>query len=105
MAVVAGGRPAVTRFRVLEYLPWATLVEVWPETGRTHQIRVHFASLGHPLVGDGVYGRPCPTLNRHFLHAFSLGFPHPRTGRWLEFKSDLPPELEAELARRVDPSG
>jgi len=100
MAVVAGGRPAVTRFRVLEYLPGATLVEVWPETGRTHQIRVHFASLGHPLVGDGVYGRPCPTLNRHFLHAFYLGFPHPRTGRWLEFKSHLPPELEAELARR-----
>ncbi len=100
MAVVAGGRPAVTRFRVLEYLAGSSLVEVWPETGRTHQIRVHFASLGHPLVGDAVYGRPCPTLNRHFLHAFYLGFPHPRTGDWLEFKSDLPPELRAELARR-----
>jgi len=100
MAVVSTGRPAVTRYRVREYVGGATLVEVWPETGRTHQIRVHFASLGHPLVGDGVYGRSCPTLNRHFLHAFYLGFPHPRTGRWLEFKSDLPPELQAELARR-----
>lgn len=100
MAVVAGGRPAVTRFRAVEYLKGSTLVEVWPETGRTHQIRVHFASLGHPLVGDALYGRPCPTLNRHFLHAFYLGFPHPRTGDWLEFKSELPPELRAELARR-----
>ncbi len=100
MAVVTTGRPAVTRFRVLEYLAGATLVEVWPETGRTHQIRVHFASLGHPLVGDAVYGRPCPTLSRHFLHAFYLGFPHPRTGQWLEFKADLPAELQAEVTRR-----
>ncbi len=100
MAVVSTGRPAVTRYRVREYLGGATLVEVWPETGRTHQIRVHFASLGHPLVGDRLYGRACPTLNRHFLHAFYLGFPHPRSGQWLEFTSPLPPELEAELARR-----
>lgn len=100
MAVVSTGRPAATRYRVLEYLAGATLVEVWPETGRTHQIRVHFSSLRHPLVGDALYGRPCPTLNRHFLHAFYLGFPHPRTGQWLEFTSALPPELEAELARR-----
>jgi len=97
---VGTGRSAVTRYRVLQYLTGATLVEVWPETGRTHQIRVHFSSLGHPLAGDALYGRPCPTLNRHFLHAFYLGFPHPRTGRWLEFTSPLPPELEAELARR-----
>ena len=99
MAVVAEGRPAVTAYRVLEPLGEYALLEVMPKTGRTHQIRVHLAFIGHPVVGDEVYGRrrsrlACP---RQFLHAARLSFRHPVTGRPMEFSAPLPPDLQTVL--------
>ena len=92
-------REAETFFRVLESLPDATLLEVRPVTGRTHQIRVHLAAAGHPIVGDAVYGRKklSKRYPRLFLHARSISFLHPRTGERLEFAVPLPPELETVL--------
>ena len=98
MGVVAGGREALTRYRVLKYLHGYTLVEATPETGRTHQIRVHFAAIGHPVFGDRVYGKASPILGRQFLHAHRLGFRLPSTGEWVEFESELPGDLEEALA-------
>ena len=94
MAVVAGGRDAVTRYRVLKRYERYTLLEVFPETGRTHQIRVHFAHARHPLLGDTVYGGRSKVLPRQFLHAHLLGMRHPSSGEYLEFKSDIPQDLE-----------
>ena len=99
MAVVEGGREARTGYRLARYLDSYTLVEVTPHTGRTHQIRVHFAALGYPVVGDGVYGRPSPVLGRQFLHAFRLAFRHPRTGEALRLEAPLPADLRAALRR------
>jgi 23S rRNA pseudouridine1911/1915/1917 synthase len=89
----------VTHFRVLGRAPRHTLLRVQLETGRTHQIRVHFASLGYPVAGDVQYGRrPRPEgLGRQFLHAAYLAFPHPEDGRQMSFASPLPPELRAYL--------
>lgn len=94
-------RPAVTHFRVLARSPGYTLVRVQLETGRTHQIRVHFAAVGHAVAGDVQYGRrPRPQgLGRQFLHAARLRFAHPDNGRPLEFHSPLPPDLSAFAAR------
>jgi len=97
MAVVSGGREARTRYRVLGYPGEHTLVEAMPETGRTHQIRVHFAAIGHPVFGDMVYGKRSPLLGRQFLHAQRLGFRLPSTGEYVEFRSELPPDLETAL--------
>jgi 23S rRNA pseudouridine1911/1915/1917 synthase len=98
MAVVPGGREAVTRYRVREVLGGFSLLEVRPATGRTHQIRVHLASVGHPIVGDSVYSRrSAPFLDRQFLHACSLAFRHPTTGERLELTSPLPADLQAAL--------
>lgn len=90
-------RSAVTHFSVLGQAPGYTLVRVRLETGRTHQIRVHFAALGHAVAGDVQYSRrPRPEgLGRQFLHAARLGFAHPRDGRELDFSSPLPPDLSA----------
>jgi 23S rRNA pseudouridine1911/1915/1917 synthase len=99
MAVVEGGREARTSYRVLRYLEGYSLVEVTPATGRTHQIRVHFAALGHPVVGDAVYGRRSPLLARQFLHAFRLTFRHPRTGERLRLEAPLPDDLREALER------
>ncbi|MHB1490352.1 MAG: RluA family pseudouridine synthase, partial [Cellulomonas sp.] len=102
-AVVAGGKPSITHYEVLEMLPGASLVEVHLETGRTHQIRVHFAALHHPCVGDLTYGAD-PTLavrtglTRQWLHAVRLGFAHPASGEWLEVTSTYPEDLAAALA-------
>jgi 23S rRNA pseudouridine1911/1915/1917 synthase len=110
MAVVSrGGKPALTRYRVLAALgPAASLVECRLATGRTHQIRVHLAAIGHPLLGDPVYGREGAArrarltpagrvvlagFHRQALHAASLGFRHPRTAAWLAFESPPPPDL------------
>ena len=97
MAIVQGGRDAVTRYRVMQRFSAHTLVEARPATGRTHQIRVHFASLDYPLVGDATYGKPHKCLNRHFLHASTLGFRHPADDEYREFSAPLPPELQAFL--------
>ncbi|CDR75653.1 RluA family pseudouridine synthase [Lactobacillus delbrueckii] len=93
MAVVEKGKSAVTHFKVLEQYQGYSLVECQLETGRTHQIRVHMAYIGHPLAGDPLYG-PRKTLPGHgqFLHAKTLGFEQPSTGEWLEF-SVQPPEI------------
>ncbi len=99
MAVVDGGREATTTYRVLERYKGFTLLEVYPKTGRTHQIRVHMASVRHALVGDRTYGRPHPQLERHFLHANMLGFQAPSTERYVEFTSALPPELQDILSQ------
>ena len=95
MAVVPGGREARSRYRVVEHFGGHSLVELYLETGRTHQVRVHLAHLGHPLLGDSVYGRPSPLLGRHFLHAHHLGFKHPESGEKVEHRSDLPVDLVA----------
>ena len=94
MAVATAGKDSVTVYATASNYPKHTLARVTPETGRTHQIRVHFASIGHPLVGDGVYGRPDPDLHRHFLHADQIGFRHPISDEPLDFSSDLPGELQ-----------
>ena len=98
MALVQGGRASVTHYAVLERFPEASLVEARPVTGRTHQIRVHMASLGCPLVGDALYGpRKTTLVSRHFLHAASLAFRLPSTGETVEVSAPLPPDLQAAL--------
>ncbi len=97
MAVVLDGREARTHYRVVEELGGHALLELDLETGRTHQIRVHLAHLGYPPYGDEVYGKRRPELNRHFLHANELGFRHPRSGKEVHFRSDLPGELQDVL--------
>ena len=107
MAVAAGGRAARTGFTVVERrtLPRpTTLVELSLQSGRTHQIRVHMAAIGHPVVGDARYGTPDRALGhgRFFLHAFRLAFTHPSSGERLEFSSALPADLEGYLGGLVD---
>ena len=99
MAVVAGGREAETKYRVREVLDRFALLEVEPVTGRTHQIRVHLAAIGHPVVGDAVYGKRSELTERQFLHASRLAFQLPSSGRVVEFESPLPADLRAVLAR------
>jgi 23S rRNA pseudouridine1911/1915/1917 synthase len=91
------GRSAQTRYRVRDYVDGYTYVEASPITGRTHQIRVHFASLGHPIVGDTVYGKPSKLVPRQFLHAWRLTFRHPITAEDLSFEVPLPEDLQAAL--------
>ncbi len=109
----AGGlrpREAVTAYRVLRRFARYTLVEAHPRTGRTHQLRVHFASLGHPIVGDTLYGAPArirvssgteETLARNFLHAAAIEFRHPKSGEVMRFQAPLPPELE-DFLKTID---
>ncbi|HEX2952523.1 MAG TPA: RluA family pseudouridine synthase [Bacillota bacterium] len=95
MAVVLKGRRAVTHYRVLEQFPKYAVVEAKLETGRTHQIRVHFSHIGHPLVGDPVYGRNDESfaIQGQALHAMVLGFEHPGTGAWMRFETPLPEDM------------
>ncbi|TAL24277.1 MAG: RluA family pseudouridine synthase [Nitrospirae bacterium] len=97
------GKEAVTTWRVIERFPGAALVEARLKTGRTHQIRVHFSSIGHPVLGDRTYGKKTEmetgkrrkiSFPRQMLHAGLLGFTHPVTGDYLEFKSPLPEDIE-----------
>ncbi len=105
MAVVEGGRPARTRYAIERDLDRYTLIKATLETGRTHQIRVHMASIGHPVLGDPVYGKRTLRdaaafgLTRQFLHAQRLGFTLPSTGEWREFISELPGDLRVILER------
>jgi 23S rRNA pseudouridine1911/1915/1917 synthase len=99
MAIVEGGREAMTDFRVVERLAGATVLELSLRTGRTHQIRVHLASIGHPIIGDGVYGRPDALLGRPALHAMRLRLIHPVDGTERTFDSPLPQELVAARDR------
>ena len=101
MAVnVKNGKPAVTHVTVLQRLRGFSYIECRLETGRTHQIRAHLASIGHPILGDSLYGPkkcPVPNLQGQVLHAMVLGFLHPRTGEYLEFTAPLPPYFERLL--------
>ena len=100
MAVVSRGKPAVTYYRVKERFESHTLLECDLETGRTHQIRVHLASIGHPLEGDPAYAGKAPRLlARQALHAWRLGFVHPASGEAVRFESPLPQDLQELLER------
>jgi 23S rRNA pseudouridine1911/1915/1917 synthase len=99
MAVVQGGREAVTRYDIMEAFGTCSLLSLEPKTGRTHQLRVHLTWLGYPIIGDKVYGHhkkivECPRL---FLHAADLQVTSPSTGEWLHFQAPLPPDLQAVL--------
>ena len=97
MAIVEGGRESVTAYRVVERFRGYALVEARPKTGRTHQIRVHLAAIGHPIVGDRVYGKASALVGRQFLHAARIAFEHPRTGERVTFEAPLAGELQRAL--------
>ncbi len=99
MAVVSEsrGREARTSYHIIEHFEEYTLLEVRPETGRTHQIRVHFNAIGFPVAGDKIYGVKTPHLSRQFVHASRLGFKLPSTGDYAEFSAPLPADLEKAL--------
>ncbi|HLZ09736.1 MAG TPA: RluA family pseudouridine synthase [Chloroflexota bacterium] len=110
MGVVPEGRPSTTGFRVIERFPGFTLVRLHLETGRTHQIRVHLAAIGHPVAGDPVYGtgtarRGPDDLDRLFLHAWRLELAAPSDGHLIRATAPLPPELERVLVRLRSDSG
>jgi len=103
MAVVATGKEASTKYQVRKYLGNYSFVEAVPLTGRTHQIRVHFAAIGHPVVGDPVYGAKgrhkatASCIKRQFIHAYLLGFCLPSTKKYREFTCPLPADLKQAL--------
>jgi 23S rRNA pseudouridine1911/1915/1917 synthase len=107
MAVRRGGREAETAFEVVERFDQVTLLRLFPRTGRTHQIRVHLAAIGHPIVGDAVYGRRrsagAVLIARQALHAEQLEFCHPGSGQRLRFTAPIPSDLLAVRARGVHP--
>jgi 23S rRNA pseudouridine1911/1915/1917 synthase len=118
MAVVEGGKPAVTHYTIVESFPGCTLLRCKLETGRTHQIRVHMASIRHPLVGDHIYikgAQKCPpqmrdilaAFPRQALHAERLGLEHPESGEWMEWQVDMPADMQQLLAeiRRIAAQG
>jgi 23S rRNA pseudouridine1911/1915/1917 synthase len=105
--ISAEGKHAVTHYKTIELLPAAALMEVGLETGRTHQIRVHFSHFRHPLVGDPLYGADPKLaaalgLDRQWLHAKKLAFAHPISSDWVEFESDYPADLELALGKLRD---
>ncbi len=94
------GKYALTHYRVLKRFPQFTLLELCLETGRTHQIRVHLSYLGHPLLGDDLYGGKVEWLNRQALHCYRLSFYHPIKQKTFEFTSELPEDMK-ELLKGV----
>jgi 23S rRNA pseudouridine1911/1915/1917 synthase len=108
------GRHARTDWRAIARIGSTTLVEATLHTGRTHQIRAHFAAVGHPVVGDTLYGAPRELragtrkllpLERNFLHAARLGFSHPSTGAWVEVRAPLPKDLRVYFERLGESAG
>ena len=101
--MASDGRPAQTSYKTLAYYPGFTLLEAHPETGRTHQLRVHFAATGNPIVGDAIYGAKRETLGltRQFLHAARLSFTAP-SGKKVDLESPLPQELQIVLNRLAE---
>ena len=97
MAIVEDGRPATTRYKTIANYRGYTYADVRPKTGRTHQIRVHLASIGYPVVGDALYGKRDERVGRQFLHAAYLEFDHPASDERIHFHSPLPTELQAML--------
>ena len=97
MAIIEDGRDSSTRYHTIARLRGCSYVDVRPKTGRTHQIRVHFASIGHPVFGDSTYGVPDHRLSRQFLHASRLEFEHPATGERVGFESPMPHDLQVVL--------
>jgi 23S rRNA pseudouridine1911/1915/1917 synthase len=97
MAVVTKGREATTGYKVKEYIGNNSLLEIYIKTGRTHQIRVHLAAIGYPVIGDSTYGVKSMFLKRQFLHAYRLGFNIPSTGEYKAFTSELPLDLKTAL--------
>lgn len=97
MAIVSGGRDAQTAYRVVERFAGAALVEARPRTGRTHQIRVHLAAIGHPIVGDRIYGKASRRTHRQLLHATRITFTHPRTGERMTLEAPLAPDFAAAV--------
>ena len=97
MAVVKGGREARTQYQVLKHIENYSLLEVILETGRTHQIRVHLAAIGYPVVGDATYGVKSLFISRQFLHAHKIGFRLPSTSKYVELTSELPADLAQAL--------
>ena len=94
------GKPSETRFRILKRYPWSALIEAKPMTGRTHQIRVHASALGHPLLGDALYGASeTDLIARPALHAYSLTITHPATDERLTFKAERPQDFVSALER------
>jgi 23S rRNA pseudouridine1911/1915/1917 synthase len=109
MAVRRGGREAVTGFEVIACPGEITMVRLFPRTGRTHQLRVHLAAIGHPIVGDAVYGGARRRQNevlikRQALHAEQIAFRHPATGERMRFVAPLPPDLVALRRRSAKPT-
>ncbi len=101
MAVVNGGRNAITHWNVLKKFDKFTLLECMLETGRTHQIRVHMKSLGHPVVGDIVYGKKSDPVKKMMLHAYKLGFVHPRTKKEIKLEAEMPSRFKEFLMNVV----
>ena len=107
MAVVAGGKEAITHYEVISEYPSFTYAKMELETGRTHQIRVHMSYIGHPIMGDTTYGggktqlerANASLLNGQMLHAKILSFPHPKTGEILTFECELPDNFKTMLER------
>lgn len=97
MAIIEAGKEASTQYRVKKYLDDYTLLEVTPRTGRTHQIRVHLAAIGYPVVGDLTYGAKSLYIKRQFIHAYRLGFRLPSTNQYREFTCPLPADLKQAL--------
>lgn len=98
----SGGKDASTSFKVIKRYDQATLLEVRLKTGRTHQIRVHMSHLGHPVMGDSLYGVKSPWIDRQALHAKVLGFRHPLTGEKMYFESDLPADFEYVMKKLAE---
>lgn len=94
-AVMADGQDSITHYEVVSRYEGATLVRIRLETGRTHQIRVHFAHMGHPLIGDELYGCPSTEIKRQALHSYFLKFQLPRTKEWISLEADLPYDFKA----------